>query len=134
MKNSLILRETQFPYIKKVILRLNNKERDIGRIDSAGEGTFLTSRKPSHLFKKSNSLGLSYNLLKDAEIKFKWISIDYENRKLVTSRNFFLKFGQVMQFEGFELQVFLPLDLFGISKARKLDYLISQQTNFFEAA
>lgn len=132
MKNNLILKKTQFPYIKKVILNLNGKSREIGKLDSAGQGTFTTSRKPSHLFKKNNSLGLSFNLLKDAEIKFNWISIDYQGRKLVTSRNYFLQFGQVMQFSGFELQVFLPLDLFGIAKSRQFDLMISQQTKLFD--
>lgn len=134
-QNSLILRSNpRQPYVKTVIARLQGKERIIGNLDLAGDGTFTTTRKEKHLFRKTNSLGVPYALLVNEKIRFKWIVINYLGRKLVTSRNYFLKKGHIRQYKNFELQVLLPLEMFGIQKAREFDLLPSQaiQTSLFE--
>lgn len=111
---------TKQPDVYQVQLSLDFQNRYIGRLDISGEGTFTTSRKPEHLFKKLNSIGLNLELLKDTTIYFKWIIINFEFGKLITSRNYFLKFGKCFKFQnsGFELQCFLPVNEFGIGKAR----------------
>ena len=133
-QDKLILRPNpQRPYVKAVILCLLGRERIIGTLDLAGEGTFSSSRKPSHLFKKTNSLGVPYALLTNDKIKFKWIVLDFMGRKYVTSRQYFLKKGHVRQYRNFELQILLPLDLFGIQKARNFEKfgLVPEQQNLF---
>ena len=133
-QDKLILRPNpQRPYVRIVILRLSGKERIIGTLDLAGEGTFSSSRKPSHLFKKTNSLGVPFALLTNDKIKFKWIVLDFMGRKYVTSRSYFLAKGHVRQYQNFELQILLPLDLFGIQKARNFEKfgLVPEQQNLF---
>lgn len=112
------------PYCYQVELDLPMQRRYIGKIDTGGDGdTFFTKRKQKHIFKKTNSLGLNYALLNSPYIKYKWIVIDFEGRKLVTSRAYFNTYGKQFQFsqKDFELQVFLPIDEFGIDKARAFE-------------
>lgn len=116
-----------------VRLNLPMQTRFIGKLNVSDEGTFQTSRKAKHLFRKTNSLGINYKLLTSEEIKFKWIIINYQNRKLVTSRSYFIEKGQTFQFnqKGFELQVFLPIDEFGVRKARQYEKEKEAQTEIF---
>lgn len=134
MNSQLQLIPTKQPSIFNVQLNLPFETRYIGKLDTEGEGTFLTKRKEKHLFKKLNSIGINYSLLKDEFIPFKWIVIDYQSRKLITSRRYFLKHGQRYKFsnEGFELQCFLSLDLFGIDKAREFESRLCHQCSLFE--
>lgn len=130
--NKLIgLIPTKYRSVFNVQLNLESQTRYIGKIDTAGEGTFLTNRKAKHLFKKTHSLGVNHSLLVDESIPFKWIVINYERRKLVTSRLYVLTHGKCFQFgnKGFELQCFLPLDSFGIQKAREFE--AAQTLNLF---
>ena len=133
MTNQITLIPTSQPNIFDIKLDLSFQSRFIGKLDTAGDGTFLTTRKPEHLFKKTNSIGINYSLLVDDKIPFKWIVIDYEHHKLVTSRNYFLTFGKCFKFgnQGFELQCFLPLVLFGIDKARYFESQRTIQQNLF---
>lgn len=131
--NQIILVPTKQHNIFNVKLNLPFQSRFIGRLDVTGQGTFTTSRKPEHLFRKNNSLGINYSLLTDNNIFFKWIVIQFENHSLVTSRDYFLKFGKCFKFQnsGSELQVFLPLSEFGIEKARYYEAKRLIQQNLF---
>lgn len=122
---------TRYSSVFTIQLNLESQTRYIGKLDTAGEGTFITERKERHLFHKTHSLGLNHSLLIDETIPYKWVVIDFECRKLVTSRLFFLTFGRCFQFgnKGFELQCFLPLELFGIDKAREFE--AAQTLNLF---
>lgn len=133
MQNQIELIPTGNPSIFDVQLKLDFQSRFIGRVDTTGDGTFLSTRKPEHLFKKTNAIGINYALLKDERIPFKWIVIDYQYHKLVTSRNYFLAFGKCFRFQnqGFELQCFLPLQLFDIHKARLHEAQLTIQQNLF---
>lgn len=136
-QDCIILRETRYPYIKKVILRLNDKKREIGKLDSAGAGTFSTHRGAKHLFRKTNSLGVSLALLSNNNIKFNRIVIEFRpnHKRLETTRDFFLAKGCVFTFKNFETQIFLPLELFGINIAREFEKQnsLTHQTSLFEA-
>lgn len=103
----------------EVVLHLEFEKRYIGKLVIQGDGTFSCKRNISHLFKKQNALGINYELLTSSSLKFKWIVIDFEGQKLITTRKYFLVKGKQFQFckKGFEPQVFLPLDEFGIEKA-----------------
>ncbi|MCL4512022.1 MAG: hypothetical protein M1470_13270 [Bacteroidetes bacterium] len=118
-----------------VKLSLELEGRYIGTLQPAdgfgNGGTFFCKRSERHLHRKTNSLGLNYSLLTNPQFKFKWIAIEFEGRKLVTSRAFWLARGMVFHFgkAGFELQSFPPLDEFGIDKARGFEAI--QQPELF---
>lgn len=121
------------PYIYQVELDLPMQKRFIGQLDFAGEGTFTTKRKEKHLFRKTNSLGLNYALLNNSQINFKWIVIDFEGSKLVTTREYFKIHGKHFQFtnKAFELQVFLPIEEFGVNRAREFEKVRGIQSELF---
>jgi len=122
-----------------VYLNLGFPTRFIGELDTTGDGTFTCSRKEGlHLFRKTNSLGLNYELLTNKNIPFKWIVVKYTKSdgsfsNLVTSRDYFLHYGKCFKFDskGFELQCFLPIEEFGIHKAREFEARKSSQLNLF---
>jgi hypothetical protein len=127
----IVLKQTDRPNTMAVKLETKTESRLIGFIDSVGEGTFLSLRNEKQIFRKSNSLGVNYSLLTDKSISFKWIVLDYCHRNYVSSRDYFLINGTAMQFDGFDLQVFLPLSEFGIDKARKFETEKFSQQNLF---
>lgn len=129
--NNLVLNPTKHSHLFRVQLNLEFQVRYIGTLDTSGEGKFLTDRKEKHLFKKTNSLGLNETLLTSPEIDFKWILINYEGRKLITTRLYFVTHSKVFVFKGFEKQHFLPLEMFGLDKAEEYEKSISKQLSLF---
>jgi hypothetical protein len=115
-----------------VKLSLDFQTRFIGTLDTSSEGKFLTDRKEKHLFRKTNSLGLNEELLTSSELNYKWIVIEFEGKRLVTTRMFFLTHSKVFAFDGFEKQYFLPLDEFGIDKAEQYEKSLCIQFSLFE--
>lgn len=124
-----------------VCLDLNFEKRFIGQLDLSGDGTFTCKRsEKTHLFRKLNAIGINYHLLRSDKVLFKWIVINYINNvgigiKLVTSRDYFLKYGKQYQFakKGYELQTFLELNQFGLDKARLFEsHKVIQQNLFAE--
>lgn len=128
------------PYVHDIVLGSQTERKFIGTVDLAGEGTFTSKRAENkHLFKKLNAIGLNHRLLTTDKISFKWIVINYQTsegrlEKLVTSRNFWKKYGQTFQFsnKGYELQSFLSLNQFGIEKARQYEKELNSQTEMFK--
>jgi hypothetical protein len=118
-----------------VWLDLGFEKRYIGKLQIADQfgnpGTFFCKRSRRHLHQKTNSLGLNYSLLTNPQFDFKWIVIDFEGEKLVTSRDYWLAKGRNLQFgkAGFELQSFLSLSEFGIERARQFEAV--QQLELF---
>lgn len=123
---------TNHPHLFRVKLTLDLKTRNIGTLNTLGEGKFLTDRKKEHVFQKTNSLGITEELMISPDIHFKWIIINYEGIKLITTRVFFLNHSKVFVFTGYEKQYFLPLEEFGIEKAMKYQNCINQQFTLFE--
>ena len=81
---------------------------------------------------------MNYHLLNSDKVSYKWIVIDYLtsegiHRKLVTTRDYFFRYGKLYHFakQGFELQSFLQIDHFGIEKARLLKAKKVIQQNLF---
>jgi hypothetical protein len=103
----------------------------IGKLNLVCEGTFLTNRNDNQILRKNNSIGLNYDLLTDETLRFKWISINYNGNILVTSRSYFLSHGKCYQFKGLDLQCFLPINLFGIHKAREYEAQLIIQLSLF---
>lgn len=130
----LELLPTKHSYLFRVKLNLDFQTRYIGTLDTSGEGKFITERKGKHLFRKTNSLGLNEELLNSPNIHFKYITIDYEGQALSTTRMYFLTHSKPFTFKSFEKQYFLPLDEFGLSKAKEYEDSIYKQLNLFEEA
>ena len=128
---SLVLIQTKHPHIFNIRLNLPYQARYIGKLDTAGEGTFSTKRKDKHLFRKTNSLGINLDLLTNENLKFKWISIDFNKKKLTTSRTYYLTHSNIFNFAGFEKQSFLCLDEFGYEKAKKFEDSLGKQGDLF---
>ncbi|MBK7105809.1 MAG: hypothetical protein IPH62_11050 [Ignavibacteriae bacterium] len=134
--NQIELLNTKYPQQKKVKLNLDMQSRYIGFLDTS-KSTFITTRKKTHLFRRTNSIGLNANLLTSKDIQFEWIRIDFEGKILETSREYFLKKGKLFSFKnkGFEQQAFLPIDEFGRQKASELkNERCIQQDLFLEVA
>lgn len=133
---SFQLIQTKSSHIFQVKLNLQNQTRYIGTLNSIGDGIFFTSRNSRHLFRKTNSLGLNYSLLSSESIKFKWIVIYYNGKKLISSRNYFLKKGKAFQFskKGFELQQFVPVDELNLKTVRFFESSTSYQLDLFSYA
>jgi len=129
---NLELVATKHAHIFRIKLSLEFQTRYIGLLDTSGEGKFITERKEKHRFRKTNSLGLNEELLQSPDVNFKWIIIDFEEKKLITSRLFFLTHSKVFTFKSFEKQYFLPLDEFGIDKAEQYKKSLTKQFSLFE--
>lgn len=129
---NLELLPTKHHHIFRVKLNLEFQTRYIGTLDMSGEGKFITERKEKHLLHKTNSLGLCEELLHSPNIQFKWIIIQYEGKKLITSRLYFSTHSKVFTFKSFEKQYFLPLDLFGQFRAEEYEKSLSKQLGLFE--
>ena len=136
-KKLLELIPTKYLSVFNVRLNLEFESRYIGKLDKAGSGTFIAQRKPKHVFKKyggsKGSLGINHSLLTDETIPFKWLIIEFENHKLVTSRLYFLTHGKCFKFNYFDLQCFLSITEFGLNKAREYEAKQVIQGNLFAA-
>ena len=134
-KKLLELIPTKYPSVFNVQLNLEFETRYIGKLDKAGSGTFITQRKPKHIFHKyggtEGSLGINHSLLTDESIPFKWLIIEFEGHKLVTSRLYFLTHGKCFKFNSFDLQVFLKINNFGLNIAREFEARQVIQENLF---
>lgn len=115
------------PHVYAVKLSLDFQDRYIGFLDTAQDGSFLCNRNSKHLFRKTSSLGMCYDFLKDSSIKFKYIVITYEGKTYRTTREHWLKHGRIFQFKNknFEVQAFLPLSQINMNEAEDENDLFS---------
>ena len=123
---------TKSPYIFTVGLKLDHQTRFIGKLDTAGEGTFISNgRTEKHLFEKLNALGINKELCE--RFNFRWILVPFCGRKLWTSRLYLLHHGKVYSFpkRGFEPQCFLPISEWGLEKVKAFEDALSQQCDLF---
>lgn len=127
---------TKYSHLFTVQLNLEHQTRYIAKLDAVGEGTLIITRSEKHLFRKTNSLGISYPLLIDETIRFKNIVIIYNGKKLYSTREYFLKKGKAFQFSnrGFELQLFVCLDELNINTVRKFEESTGFQQGLFDNA
>ncbi len=134
MLNLISLAPTSITSIFDVLLRLPFQDKVIGQLDFRSDCTFLAKRNQKHLYRKSNSLGMNLELLERFPVH--WVVIIYCGEKLVTSKDYLLHFGRIHSFEktGFEKQVFLPLDQWGVEKAMKYEQSIQSQLDLPLAA
>jgi hypothetical protein len=91
-------------------LKSTGMKRNIGRFHN---GMLHVKRDlNAHGFKKNNSLGFNYDLLKRGT--FKYIIVDTGEAFYLIERTVAVEKGSVMNFKakGFELQIFVPFNLF----------------------
>jgi len=129
---NLELIPTKYSHLFKVKLNLELQSRYIGNLDKSGQGKFITERNKNHLFKKTNSLGLNGTLLTSPEIDFRLIVFNFNGKKMITTRLYFVTHSKVFVFNGFEKQYFLPVHEFGLDKAEKYEKSLSKQLSLFE--
>lgn len=127
---------TNLPSLFVVKINLGFERRYIGRLDLAGVGSFITQRKPKHIFRNyggaEGSLGINHTLLVAEDIPFERIVINLEKRQFETSRLYFLTHGKCFKFNSFELQCFLPISEFGLRKSELYEKSINRQFSLFE--
>jgi len=126
---------TRNPNRFKIQLLLPSETRYIGFLDSSGEGYFITEKKKQHLYRKFNSFGVSYDLLHNPNIEFKWIVIRYQGDEFISTREYYLQKGKPTNFtnRGFELQLHVSLEELNIETVNKFEATRPIQFNLFIA-
>ena len=124
---------TKNPNRFTVQLELLSEKRYIGYLDTSGDGYFITEKQKKHLYRKFNSFGVSYNLLHNSNINFKWIIIKYQGIEYISTRDYFKHKGKVTNFtkKGFELQLHVPLEELNIETVNKFEATRPIQLNLF---
>ena len=134
MKN-LSLSPTRSPGVSQVCLSDGYSQRIIGSYNEASK-TFTAFRSEAkHLFKNTNSLGINEAVLN--ELPVRWVEILYTGssgrvQSLITSKDFLMRFGTRAAYAstGYEAQVFLKLDAFGMDRAIRYQSEINSQQSF----
>ncbi len=117
----------------RIQLSLPTETRYIGFLDTSGEGYYITERKKKHIYKKFNSFGVSYDLIHNPNIEFRWIIIRCDGQEYISTRDYFRVNGKVSNFtnKGFELQLHIPIDELNIESIEKFENSYPVQLNFF---
>ena len=103
-------------YNGKVFLNIPSEGKRIRDIGYIRDDTFFVSREQNHVFRKNNSFGFNYNLLKYTEL-FNFVNIKYEGRIYKIPKGTILNLGKIMNFKNasdgnsFELQIFMPINI-----------------------
>lgn len=100
---------------KRIIISLKlaseTRHRKLGVINLAQRSMQIKRNSAKHLMKKFNGYGFNYKLLADSKL-FDTVRLSDENADWVIPKEFILENGKFLNFkkQGFELQVFTPLD------------------------
>lgn len=111
--NQLII--DHFPTYANIKLKLKaeKKSRNVGTLDFSSRTLWVKREREKHLFRKMNAYGLNHYLLKEAKL-FDHVRLRDEYHEWFIPREFILEKGQFLNFSnhgGFELQIFIPIDL-----------------------
>ncbi len=94
----------------------DTRKRCIGKL--VGD-TFHCERIPErHLHRKSQAYGFNYELMRGGSFKYVAVHLPF-GETILTRREYILRRGFFLKFEGFEKQIFLKLADFGLDKARE---------------
>jgi len=103
----------------KVFLKLPPEPypRNIGEIYGGVYHKYISPRKHTH--NKSESIGFNYRLIKDGS--FRYVCCHIGAKEFWTYREFILAHGHFQHYKrkGYERQIFLNYNQFGIERARK---------------
>lgn len=116
----------------RVLLTLPFQTRHIGSFDESNKIFISSPRSERHLFRKSNSLGISQEILNlDVHI----IIIPYQNQNLYITKSHCLKVGKSFCFssKGYEAQTFIPLSALSYSEleAKQKSKILFPQMDLF---
>jgi hypothetical protein len=111
--NQLII--DHYPLHANIKLKLGSetRSRNIGTIDFEKRTLSVRRQREAHLFRKMNAYGLNHYILKEAKL-FDNVVLKDEKQEWAIPREFILDNGKFLNFSnhgGFELQIFIPLDL-----------------------
>ena len=134
-KGNIKLIPTNNPKMFTVQLDLPSERRYIGHINTSGDGAFITEKQKKHIYRRHNSFGVSYDLLHNPNIEFKWIIIMYQGNEYTSTREYFLQKGKITNFtrKGFELQLHVPLEELNIETVNKFEATRPNQLNLFNS-
>ena len=120
LEEKIIIKPADKTGKQRVLLTLPGKTYKATRqIGFLKDRTFHTIRKPEHLYKQTNSIGMNYKLLSQGN--FDLIQIDYNFEILQTTRLYFLNNGHFRYYQnnGLDKQIFLSLGFFGMDKVQE---------------
>lgn len=135
LKSNVKLIATKNPNRFTVQLDLPSEKRYIGYINTSGDGAFITEKQKKHIYRKYNSFGVSYDLLHNPNIEFKWIIIMCQGNEYTSTREYFLQKGKITNFtrKGFELQLHVPLEELNIETVNQFEATRPNQLNLFNS-
>ena len=93
-------------------LKENPKPRKIGSIVISTKTLEVKRSRDKHLFRKNNSYGFNYKILKDAKL-FDSVRLSDEQSEWLIPKTFILENGSFLHFKengGFERQIFVEID------------------------
>ena len=137
MKKSLTLSPTKKPQILNVMLSDGFSQKCIGTFNEASKifSCFRTEKRHLHV-KSGGCLAINLDVLEKLNPKI--IEIIYQDatgrkRELKTSKIFLERFGTRVAYAstGYEAQVFLKLDAFGMEKAIHFEQQLRSQPSLF---
>lgn len=100
----------------KVLLNIASEGRRIRDIGYIKDDCLFINRKETHVYRKNQSFGFNYNLLKYTEL-FNFVNVNYEGTMYKIPKGTILNYGKIMYFKNasngnsFELQIFLPIPI-----------------------
>lgn len=131
MDNNIHLTPTKRQGIYYIELHLPHQTRYIGYLNTKIGERFKKVKK-TNLFEKQNGLADALELYtNNIKFPFKTVKFVLDGKTYETTREYFLKFGQIFQFTGFEKQIFLPLEKWGLPQAIKYERSIGVQESLF---
>lgn len=95
--------------------KTGNRKKLIGTINLTDRTLYKKITPQKHTFNVSDSIGIAYELLKLNEYDFIKIQSGFESYE--TTKKFFIQHSDFKRFSGYELQKFLPKNLFGMERA-----------------
>jgi|688.fasta_scaffold320624_4 hypothetical protein len=108
--------------ILKLKLRSESRTRRIGVVNLGQKSIEIKRDSKKHLFRKNNSYGFNYQVLKDAKL-FNSVRLKDESNEWLIPKDFILDNGSFLFFkeEGFERQIFVPIILIeGFKRTNKI--------------
>ncbi len=113
--NSIIASKKDNIIVVYLKLKSEKRKRKLGFINTNTKVLYVTRKRGLHLFRKFKAYGFCYQLIKDAK-KFDAIRLKDEYDEWLIPTSFILNNSKFLHLKGnggFELQVFLPLEIMG---------------------
>lgn len=134
--SKLLFYETKQSNVFRVDIVLMMETKHIGKFDLIKQEFTSTPRtKDKHLHRSYNALGFNIELLELNKLHL--LTIPYNDGittyLMQTTKAFIKRFGIKHQFykAGYEKQIFLPLDKFGLERALELENELINQKQLF---